>query len=41
VQTAGNAAGQAFTMYADQVSNTGDDDKAGAPKKLASAGGQK
>src|SRR3954471_4474238 len=31
--------GSGFTLYAEQVSNAGDD-KAGAPKKLASAGGR-
>src|SRR5690242_20331796 len=43
VQTAaGNTSGQAFTLYADQVSNAGTDDKSGgSPKKLASAGGKK
>jgi type IV pilus assembly protein PilN len=41
VQSAsGNTAGQAFTLYADQVSTVTDDDqKGGAPKKLARAGG--
>jgi type IV pilus assembly protein PilN len=37
---AGSTPGQAFTLYADQVSNAGDDSKAGS-KKLASAGGSK
>jgi type IV pilus assembly protein PilN len=46
VQTAGSPSGQvtgqAFTLYADQVSTAGNDDKAdGPPKKLASAGGKK
>jgi type IV pilus assembly protein PilN len=40
VQSAsGNTAGQAFTLYADQVSTVSDDDQKGAPKKLARAGG--
>jgi type IV pilus assembly protein PilN len=39
---AGNTPGQAFTLYADQVSNVNDDDKRGpGNKKLASAGGNK
>jgi type IV pilus assembly protein PilN len=33
--------GSGFTLYADQVSTAGADDKGGAPKKLASAGGNK
>jgi type IV pilus assembly protein PilN len=43
VQSAsGNTPGQAFTLYADQVSNVNDDDKGGpGSKKLASAGGNK
>jgi type IV pilus assembly protein PilN len=41
VQTANTASGQAFTLYADQVSNAGTEDKAGPPKKLASARGKK
>jgi type IV pilus assembly protein PilN len=41
VQTAaGNTPGSSFTLYAEQVSNVGEDDKNGAPRKLASAGGQ-
>ena len=33
--------GSGFTLYAEQVSNAGEDAKGGAPKKLASAGGHK
>jgi type IV pilus assembly protein PilN len=33
--------GSGFTLYAEQVSNAGEDAKGGAPKKLASAGGNK
>jgi type IV pilus assembly protein PilN len=33
--------GSGFTLYADQVSNVSEDQKNGAPKKLASAGGKK
>jgi len=33
--------GSGFTLYAEQVTNTGEDGKGGAPKKLASAGGTK
>jgi type IV pilus assembly protein PilN len=36
----GNTPGSSFTLFADQVSNAGDE-QAAAPKKLASAGGQK
>jgi type IV pilus assembly protein PilN len=32
--------GSGFTLYAEQVSNAGKDEGAGAPKKLASAGGR-
>ena len=35
----GDAVGSSFTLYAEQVSNVGEDGKGGAPKKLASAGG--
>ena len=35
----GQTAGSSFTLFADQVSNAGEDDK-GGPKKLASAGGR-
>ncbi len=40
---AGNIPGQAFTLYADQVSNAANEDEKGGPrnKKLASAGGNK
>ena len=41
VVSANQTTGSNFTLFADQVSNVGDDDKAGAPKKLASAGGRK
>jgi type IV pilus assembly protein PilN len=34
------AGGSGFTLYADQVSNAGDDKAGGPPKKLASAGGR-
>jgi type IV pilus assembly protein PilN len=37
---AGNTPGSSFTLYAEQVSNVGDE-KAGEPKKLASAGGNR
>jgi type IV pilus assembly protein PilN len=37
----GSAVGSSFTLFADQVSTASDDDKSGAPKKLASAGGQR
>ena len=41
VQSANQTAGSSFTLFADQVSTVTDDEKAGPPKKLASAGGQK
>jgi len=34
------AGGSGFTLYAEQVSNTGDEKAGGPPKKLASAGGR-
>ena len=42
VQSANQASGSSFTLFADQVSTVGAEDKAGGnPKKLASAGGRK
>ncbi|MEJ1966156.1 MAG: PilN domain-containing protein [Gammaproteobacteria bacterium] len=41
VQSANQSVGSSFTLFADQVSNAGTDEKAGPPKKLASAGGRK